>query len=169
MATYYDLSKVSVQVVDDDPHMLTLLMNILKTIGIEAISTHKAVATALREIKGRPFDILIVDWAMEPDDGLVMVRALRQPTSPAPFIPIVFLTAYTEQERVLAARDAGVTEVIRKPLSIGELNRKIVSIIESPRPFIRNKTFFGPDRRRTSDANYTGPERRKSESADSAS
>ena len=45
---------------------------------------------------------------------------------------------------------------------------KIASVINEPRPFIRNKSYFGPDRRRAdpNKATYKGPERRKSRMKD---
>jgi hypothetical protein len=36
-----------------------------------------------------------------------------------------------------------------------------LSVVLAPRPFIRTKDYFGPDRRRTVNTKYAGPERRK--------
>jgi hypothetical protein len=36
-----------------------------------------------------------------------------------------------------------------------------VNVVANPRPFIKTKTYFGPDRRRNVSSNYIGPERRK--------
>ena len=41
-----------------------------------------------------------------------------------------------------------------------------VNVIANPRPFIKTKTYFGPDRRRNVNPNYAGPERRKGGKAD---
>jgi hypothetical protein len=38
--------------------------------------------------------------------------------------------------------------------------------VANPRPFIRTRSYFGPDRRRNANANYAGPERRKGGKAD---
>jgi hypothetical protein len=38
--------------------------------------------------------------------------------------------------------------------------------VANPRPFIKTKTYFGPDRRRNVNASYAGPERRKGGQAD---
>jgi two-component system chemotaxis response regulator CheY len=37
----------------------------------------------------------------------------------------------------------------------------VLNIVVNPRPFIKTKTYFGPDRRRNVNPNYAGPERRK--------
>lgn len=87
--------------------------------------------------------------------------------SPNPLVPIIMLSAYSERSRVTAARDAGVTEFCCKPITAKEMFSKIVAVINEPRPFIRTRTYFGPDRRRNDPdkAIYKGPERRKTQQA----
>jgi len=76
------------------------------------------------------------------------------------------LTGHSEKKRVIAARDAGVTEFLAKPISAKALYQRILNIVANPRPFIRTKNYFGPDRRRNANPNYAGPERRKGGKAD---
>jgi DNA-binding response OmpR family regulator len=71
------------------------------------------------------------------------------------------LTGHTEKARVTAARDAGITEFLAKPISAKALYQRIANVVANPRPFIKTKTYFGPDRRRNASSNYTGQERRK--------
>jgi hypothetical protein len=61
----------------------------------------------------------------------------------------------------MSARDAGVTEFLCKPISAKALYERILNVVANPRPFIKSKTYFGPDRRRGVNPNYVGPERRK--------
>jgi DNA-binding response OmpR family regulator len=92
---------------------------------------------------------------------------VRQPdTNASPFTPMIMLTGHSERRRVTAARDAGVTEFMVKPISAKALHQRILSVIANPRRFIRTKTYFGPDRRRNTMPNYTGPERRRSTKID---
>jgi DNA-binding response OmpR family regulator len=92
---------------------------------------------------------------------------IRQPGANAnPFAPIIMVTGHTEKPRVTAARDAGITEFLAKPISAKALYQRIVNVVANPRPFIKTKTYFGPDRRRSSSSNYIGPERRKGGKAD---
>jgi two-component system, chemotaxis family, chemotaxis protein CheY len=72
-----------------------------------------------------------------------------------------WVTGHSEKKRVISARDAGVTEFLAKPISAKSLYHRILNIVINPRPFIKSKNYFGPDRRRNAAANYTGPERRK--------
>jgi two-component system, chemotaxis family, chemotaxis protein CheY len=76
------------------------------------------------------------------------------------------LTGHSEKKRVTAARDAGITEFMAKPISAKALYQRILNVVVNPRPFVKTKTYFGPDRRRSNSANYVGPERRKSSKSD---
>src|SRR5581483_11468752 len=115
---------------------------------------------AMNELRGNACDIAIVDWVMEPMDGLEFVRQVRSAEdSPNPFLPIIMMTGHTERHRIFKARDAGVTEFLAKPITAKTLLLRLMNIIEHPRPFVRAKGYFGPDRRRRSE-DYSGPERR---------
>ena len=96
-------------------------------------------------------------------DGLEFVQMIRQPDSTLnPYVPIIMLSAHSERHRVLQARDAGVNDFLCKPISAKSLHQRISAILQTPRPFIRANTYFGPDRRRqTATVAYRGLERRK--------
>ncbi len=114
-------------------------------------------------VRSDSVDIIITDYQMDILDGLDFVRLVRTADdSPNPMVPIVMLSAYSERSRVKKARDAGVTEFCCKPVTARDIFAKLTSVINAPRPFIRNKTYFGPDRRRAGNVqnSYHGPERR---------
>jgi two-component system chemotaxis response regulator CheY len=112
-------------------------------------------------------DIVITDWAMPIFDGLELTQMIRQPGANAnPYVAIIMLTGHSEKKRVTSARDARVTEFLAKPISAKGLYQRIVNVVANPRPFIKTKTYFGPDRRRNATSNYAGPERRKGGKAD---
>ena len=99
---------------------------------------------------------------MEPLDGLDFVRLVRTGgDSPNPYVSIIMLTGHTELNRVLEARDSGVHEFLAKPISAKKLYSRIKAIIEHERKFIKAGRYFGPDRRRREDPNYSGKERRQ--------
>jgi DNA-binding response OmpR family regulator len=68
--------------------------------------------------------------------------------SPNPYVPIIMLSGFTEHRRITEARDAGINEFLAKPISAKSIYQRVATIIDNPRPFIRAKNFFGPDRRR---------------------
>ena len=96
-----------------------------------------------------------------------VVVSVRQPGANAnPYVAVIMLTGHSEKNRVTAARDAGITEFLAKPISAKGLYERIVNVVANPRPFIKTKTYFGPDRRRNVNPTYSGQERRKGGKAD---
>ena len=142
--------------------MRSLLRALLNSAGIKQVveaSNGRAALTMLRENKS---DLVLSDLAMKPMDGLEFTWHVRNDEhSPNPFVPIIMITGHTEKYRVQAARDAGVTEFLAKPITAHNLFTRIAEIVERPRAFVRCDTYFGPDRRRHTQEDYAGPWRRK--------
>lgn len=157
----YRFDKLKMLVVDDNQHMRKLILTIMQAFGTsqiaEAASGEKALAM-LREINP---DVIILDWQMDGMSGIDFAKTLRtSQTTPNPFVPIIMLTGHTSVEHVRAARDAGINEFLAKPVSVKGIMTRLVSVIEHPRPFVRTSAYFGPCRRRRTNAEYNGPERR---------
>lgn len=155
------ISRIRVMVVDDNQHMIHIIKTILSGFGLKSVREARDPAEAFDAFKSEPIDIIIVDFLMNILDGIDFIRLVRTgEDSPNPFVPIIMLTAYSERSKVLAARDAGVSEFCCKPVTANEMLRKLTSVIEQPRPFVKTSSYFGPDRRRRATPGYEGPERR---------
>lgn len=155
------LSSLRVLVVDDNPHMRSIVTAVLKGIGARKVHECADGAEALDALRQWSADVAIVDYHMSPIDGIELTRLVRNAAdSPNPYLPIIMLTGYAERSLVMEARDAGVNEFIAKPLSARALVDRLSAVIYKPRPFVRTATYFGPDRRRRQDPSYEGPWRR---------
>ena len=153
---------LKVLIVEDNAHMRTLLRALLNSAGIKQISEASNGQTALTMLREMKPDLVLSDLAMKPMDGLEFTRHVRTDEhSPNPFVPIIMITGHTEKYRVEAARDAGVTEFLAKPITAHNLFARIAEIVERPRAFVRCDSYFGPDRRRHALDDYGGPWRRK--------
>ncbi len=129
--------------------------------GIREVIEAEDGASGLEMFQSTVPDFVVVDWAMPIFNGLELTRMLRNVDSSInPYVPIIMITGHSDKKKVMEARDAGVTEFICKPLSAKALYQRIVMSVVSPRPFVRTKTFFGPDRRRFVSPAYKGEERR---------
>jgi CheY-like chemotaxis protein len=143
------LQRLDVLVLDDSRSMRALLKAVLRSLWVPPPREAADVATALAELRRAPPDLVIADWEMPPPDGLHFVRTLRALPDPRlRRIPVLMVTAHTEQWRINAARDAGVTEFLAKPISAGGLADRVFAILEQPRPFVLSRGFRGPCRRR---------------------
>jgi two-component system chemotaxis response regulator CheY len=161
------LERVRFMVVDDNAHMINIVKTILRGFGATIIFEAKDATEAFHRLKHDAIDIVIVDYQMDVLDGVEFVQLVRNSSdSPNRYVPIIMLTAHSERTRVLAARDAGVNEFCCKPVTALELHRKVASVIDHPRPYIKAANYFGPDRRRKMDPKYNGPERRAGWSED---
>ena len=158
-----------VLVVEDNQHMRVLLRSLLNSLGIREVVEAGSGQVALELLRERKCDLVMTDLAMKQMDGLQFTRELRQSErSVNPFIPIIMITGHTEKCRVEAARDAGVTEFLAKPITPQSLFARIAEIVERPRAFVRSDSYFGPDRRRKALEHYAGPWRRHDDFQDLA-
>jgi len=144
------LECIDVLVVEDNPFMRSILKGILSSLGVNKVDEAENGTEALQLLQGGSApDILVTDWMMPEMDGIQLVRKIRSdPESKVPFMPVIMLTAFSEYENVIQARDAGINEFLAKPVSVKGLISRIESVIYKPRHFIRTPLYFGPCRRR---------------------
>ncbi len=159
----YRFGDVRCLIVKDNPQMRMLLRMVMKPAGILDIREASDGRQGYQILKSTPIDFCIVDWMMEPMNGIEFVRMVRQSDdSPNHYLPIIMLSGHTEMSRVTAARDAGVSEFLAKPFSAQALFDRITALIERPRPFIKAQGYVGPCRRRFV-ADFSGMDRRACE------
>lgn len=157
-----DFNRLRFLLVDDNAYMRRILRTLLHGFGAREVYEAEDGAAALEAFSHHVPDIIIADWVMPIIDGLELTQMIRQPGANAnPYVSIIMLTGHSERRKVVAARDAGVTEFLTKPVSAKALYQRVMNVIANPRPFIKTETYFGPDRRRAVSSGYSGPERRK--------
>src|SRR5262249_8564515 len=146
--------------------MRVLLAEILRAIGVKDIFEAADGAAALQMMKMHEIDIIMTDLSMQPLDGIDFTRLVRRSKdSPNPMYPIIMITGHSTLQRGAEARDAGVNELLAKPLAAKGVVERINQVVGNPRPFVRTDTYFGPDRRRRADPRFEGPYRRESDGA----
>lgn len=152
--------ELTVLVADDSPSMRQLIKATLDSFGVKRVITADNGEQAFEKFCQDWADLAIVDWNMSPTNGIEFVRMLRNnPQSPNPYIPVLMLTGHADMDRIAEARDAGMTEVLGKPIAPKVLHERISAVFSNPRTFIRAGDYFGPDRRRR-DAKYHGLDKR---------
>ena len=148
-------------IVEDNVHMRALLRSLLAALGINHVYEAGNGADAFVILRDKSPDMILTDLSMKPVDGIDFTREVRlSHDSPNAYVPIIMITGHTERHKVEAARDAGVTEFLAKPITAQGLFLRIAEIVERPRPYVRCVEYFGPDRRRRRDETFAGPWRR---------
>lgn len=156
----YDLHQIKVLIIEKHAMMRRLICDIFRELGVRQVQEADNVAAAFAMFQEFPADLVLTDWAPGLDGIKFLDLVRRSETSRDMFAPVVIVTANTELNHVLKARDAGVNEFLAKPFSARLIYMRIKSIIENPRLFVRAVQYFGPDRRRRR-LDYQGPDRRE--------
>ena len=133
---------------DDNHHMRAIVATILRSVGVRHLREASDGAEGLEALESWPADIAIADFKMAPMDGVEFTRNIRRPNGRNTYLPIIMMTGFSDRGRIYEARDAGVTEILAKPITASGLLNRVDSVIMRPRPFIRTEGYFGPCRRR---------------------
>lgn len=160
----YDLTSLRGLVVDDSLFMRQVMAAVLTEFGVAEVWQAEDGGLGFEQYCRHQPDFVVTDWDMDHEDGPSLVKKIRtDPMSPNAFVPVIMLTGFAEASRVLEARDFGITEFMVKPISPNIVYKRLVSLIENPRPFVNSCTgYFGPCRRRLTLASYEGENRRMS-------
>lgn len=144
-----EITKRGVLIADSSAHMASLVTVMLRGLGRKDIREAYDAGKAMTELKRRTFDVVIIDDALDGMDGVAFTRKLRAATDcQNRLVPIIMMSAAPDAKRIAEARDAGVTEFLRKPFAATHLQTRLASIEANPRGFIEAAEYRGPDRRR---------------------
>ena len=112
--------------VDDDESILTLIETILHKEGFTNISKARSGETAVSLAKEIKPDLIILDIMLPDFDGFEICKKIRTNS----MVPIIFLSAKSEESDKLISYALGGDEYITKPFSPKELLAKISAILK---------------------------------------
>ena len=122
-------------IIDDDPHIRSVLRIALQQAGYE-VSEAGDGAEGLAKARSGRFDLIVLDIGLPEKDGLAVCRDLR--TTDA--TPVLFLTARQDEiDRVLGF-ELGGDDYVTKPFSPRELVVRIAAILKRTRPMAPTAT-----------------------------
>jgi two-component system phosphate regulon response regulator PhoB len=116
-----------VLIVDDDPDILGLVSYNLTRAGFEAV-TASTGRQALESVQNRPPDLIILDLMLPDVDGMEVCRTIRSRQS-SRRIPILMLTARSEEIDRVIGFELGADDYVMKPFSPRELVLRVRSIL----------------------------------------
>jgi PAS domain S-box-containing protein len=127
-----DLRGKRILVVDDLEDAREVAKDILQSMGF-VVTTAASGAQALGELDRAAamadrYDLVLLDWKMPEIDGLTLAQMIRARAGErAPVVLMV--TAYDRDQIAAAARDAGVREVLTKPITPSSLFNAIMNVL----------------------------------------
>ena len=127
-----------------------LLRDVLAVLGIRQVACVDEPTVALNALRGSDFSAVFCDDAAGgPDGAAQFVVSLRKDPNPACHkIPVFLISNAPQKSQVEQARDSGVNDFIALPFSVNTVKNKLMSVLVTPKQFIKSDGFSGPDRRR---------------------
>lgn len=121
------LAKPTVLVVEDEAPLLTLLRYNLEKQGFRVEEAADGQEALLRVAEAKP-DLVLLDWMLPALSGLEVCRQLRRRPATRD-LPIIMLTARTEEQDAVRALDTGADDHIAKPFAMDALLARIRALL----------------------------------------
>ena len=150
-------------IADPNPNSSRMLTDILRDIARPHVWVAPTVDKAIKLAQTCDPQIVFTELADGGFDGLDFTRRLRHSELAARQVPVIMTTGAATAAGILAARDAGVHEFLRKPYSLKDLVRRLEAVTFRERDWIEAVNYIGPDRRRFNSGEYDGPLKRRSD------
>ena len=110
-------------VVDDEPHILALVIRALHADGYDTVVAEDGQAALDRALEG-DIDLVILDVGLPTLDGFEVLRGLR---AEGGGMPVIMLTARSSTSDAVDGLDAGASDYVPKPFSVAELMARVRS------------------------------------------
>jgi signal transduction histidine kinase len=121
-------NKKRVLIVDDNPQNLKVLGSMLKKNGCSPAFA-KEGAKAFNSAKKRQPDLILLDIMMPDISGFEVCKLLKQ-NAATKNIPVIFLSAKTEKEEIIAGLELGAVDYVTKPFNSKELMTRVNTHLE---------------------------------------
>jgi PleD family two-component response regulator len=135
-------------IIDPAGHSRALLKSLLTTLQVGRVVSVSRTDEALLTLRRETVSIAFCDELAGPLDPFAFLKTLRRDLKTCDVtVPVVLVSAGADYPKIVAARDAGMNDVLVKPVSAETVERKLRSLLLAPRAFVTTKAFVGPDRR----------------------
>lgn len=115
------VDELRVLIVDDEVEFLDTLAKRLSKRKLQ-VSCSTSGEDAIRILKDRPFDVVILDVKMPGMDG---IEALREIKRMRPLVEVIMLTGHANVEVAIQGMELGAFDYLMKPIDIDELLYKV--------------------------------------------
>ena len=119
---------LQILIAEDEPRLLAVLCDYFAGRGEKPIPAKNGME-ALEIARSRELDGVLLDIMMPELDGLSVCRALRRQSD----VPVIFLTALSDEEDKLLGYELGADDYINKPFSLPVLYAKLTALVNRSR------------------------------------
>lgn len=119
-------NKFKVLIVEDEDNIRTFVKTILETNGYQVLEACSSNEGKMMFLSYSP-DIIILDLGLPDGDGLDFIKMIRETLS----VPIIVLSARTDETDKVAALDLGANDYVTKPFGTAELLARLRAALRS--------------------------------------
>lgn len=124
------INEVNILVVDDVNAVRFQIKDLLKGMGFRQIQATGSAEEAKVLLDVESFHLVLADWHMTPTDGLDFLKWVRSNPNPKiSQVPFILVTGESTKEKVIEAVQAGVDDYIVKPLTIGQVQNRVLGVL----------------------------------------
>ena len=136
------MSSPTILIVEDEEALVTLIDYNLQKEGFKVISASDGEEGLLRIAEDKP-DLVLLDWMLPKVSGIELCRRLRN-NPQSKNIPVIMLTARSEEADRIRGLDTGADDYLTKPFSMSELVARIKAVLRRIRPGLADdRASFG--------------------------
>ena len=121
------MSKHKILIIDDEPAIREMVAVALEMADFEVLEAENAQIGHSLIVDQRP-DLVLLDWMLPQVSGIELTRRLKRDDSTAD-VPIIMLTAKSEEDNKLQGLEGGADDYITKPFSTRELIARIRAVL----------------------------------------
>lgn len=125
-----ELTDLRVLVVDANAHIRRLIATLLGALSIKDVDEARDPAAALPLMATRPPHLIIADFAGDATDTVLFVHRIRRGELVDARTPVLALADSTHHAVLEQAREAGIDDVIAKPISAIEVIQRARDLLE---------------------------------------
>jgi len=141
------------------------MADLLKGAGAQTIQIERSYSHAIAACRVIEPRLIFTEVGGADLEGIGFVRDLRRGDLACRQALAIVVSAEATARAIVAARNAGVHEFLRKPFTARDLGRRLEAAALHPRDWIEAVGYVGPDRRRFNSGDYQGPRKRRTDQA----
>lgn len=135
--------KPYILVVEDETPLVTLLRYNLEEAGFE-VGEATDGEEALISVRERRPDLVVLDWMLPAVSGIEVCRQLRRRRETRD-VPVIMLTAKSEETDRVRGLDSGADDYVTKPFSPKELIARVRAVLRRTRPSVSAEQLIFAD------------------------
>ncbi|MDT8282443.1 MAG: phosphate regulon transcriptional regulator PhoB [Gammaproteobacteria bacterium] len=124
------MKHANVLMVEDDPGIQDMLKYSLSAEGYTLYQAY-TVKEGWDIIENKAIDLVLLDWMLPDNSGIDLLHRIRKYHA---MLPVIMVTAKTEEEDRILGLDVGADDYVTKPFSVRELNSRMQAILRRVMP-----------------------------------